>query len=208
MVKQGNWIDYFREGPLLLPFFYAYDAFMNLERGNSFPFYIFPGVKKVGDKEDSILTFMDNLVDIHESERNKHDKDRKFYERFHYVGTNIHRLQNDTVANLMFDTRLTKPQYDKLNSAMSTRFWTYMATMTTFHTLSFAYLCYFFRYRKLSVLPWAVVSVFYAFYFGITNKICYKVIVDSKMSSLARSFGHGSLAQPIGTYTPKGLNFQ
>ena len=86
-----------------------------------------------------------------------------------------------TTHNLMFDTRLTKPQYDKLNSAMSTRFWTYMATMTTFHTLSFAYLCYFFRYRRLSVLPWAVVSVFYAFYFGITNKICYKVIVNCKI---------------------------
>ena len=50
-------------------------------------------------------------------------------------------------------------------------------------------------------------SVFYAFYFGITNKIAYKVIVDSKMSSLARSFGKDGLVQPVGTYTPKGLNF-
>ena len=50
-------------------------------------------------------------------------------------------------------------------------------------------------------------SLFYAFYFGITNKIAYKMIVDNKISSTARSLGHGSLVQPVGTFTPKGLNF-
>ena len=153
MVQQSGWYDYFREGPMLLPFYAIYDTFMNIERGNSFPFYIFPGVKKVGEKEDTVVSFIDNLVDIHEIERNHSDANRNFYERLLYVVTNIHRHQNDTLVNLTFDKRLPKPHYDKLNSVMAVRFWTYMASMTTLHTLSFAYLCYFFRYRRLSVAP-------------------------------------------------------
>mmetsp|Transcript_31559 Transcript_31559/g.36034 ORF Transcript_31559/g.36034 Transcript_31559/m.36034 type:complete len:154 (+) Transcript_31559:13-474(+) len=153
MVKGESWWNNVTDGPLLYPFYHLWQQFMNIERGSKFPFYIYPGVKVVGKKEDTVISFIDNLVDIHEVERNKHDIGKDKLERLLYVLSNIHRHQNDTVVNLMFDTKLSKPQYDKLNSAIAVRFATYMATMTAVHTLGFTYLCYFFRYRRLSVLP-------------------------------------------------------
>ena len=152
----GGWDDYYQmltQGPLFSPLFELYGRFMELERGNKFPFYIFPGVKNVGKKEETFLDFVDNLVDAHEIERNKHDANRDFYDRLVYVATNIHRHQNDTLANLMFDTKLAQPQYDRLNSAIAVRFTTYLVSMTALHTTGFAYLCYFFRYRRLTIVP-------------------------------------------------------
>mmetsp|Transcript_6913 Transcript_6913/g.6070 ORF Transcript_6913/g.6070 Transcript_6913/m.6070 type:complete len:209 (-) Transcript_6913:37-663(-) len=204
-----DWEETFRKWmtePLLLPLFSAYGKFMELERGSKFPFYINPSVKNVDEKENTILDFVDNLVDIHELERNKHDKGRIFYERLYYTVTNFHRLTNDTMVNLTFDTQLPKYQYDKLNNAIEVRYLTYLASMTSLHTMTFASLCYFFRYRRISVLPCAILSVLYANYFSLSNKIGYKIIVDSKVNSLARSFDKEGLVQPVGTYTPKGLN--
>lgn len=54
--------------------------------------------------EDSIIKFMDYLVDAHELERNKQDFGKVFYDRANYVRSNFHRYSNDTMANLMFDT--------------------------------------------------------------------------------------------------------
>ena len=149
----NTWWRDVQDGPLLKPFLGLYMRFMNLERGNSFPFYIYPGVKELGKKEDTLLLFFDDLVDIHELERNKDDATRTFYQRLIYTIENYARLQNDTVANLMFDTKLTKPQYDIVNRSLSVRYMTYMVTMTSMHSLGLMYLCYFFRYRKLTFAP-------------------------------------------------------
>ena len=153
MVDWEAWSRDFMNIPSFNWFFTLYYKFMELERGSKFPFYIYPQVKEIGKKENTLLTFVDNLVDIHELERNKFDLNRDFYDRLLYVSTNIHRLQNDTMANLMFDTKLPKPQYDRLNSVLAVRHTAYIASMTALHTTSFAFLCYFFRYRKLSILP-------------------------------------------------------
>ena len=206
MVDWENTIRRWMMEPLLLPVLSLYESFMELERGNKFPFYISPGVKNIEAKENCLLDFVDNLVDIHEHERNKNDIGRDFYDRLIYVTMNFHRLTNDTMTNLTFDTKLPKYQYDKLNSSMAVRYTTYLLSMTTLHTMSFAYLCYFFRYRRIGVLPCAIISLLYSQYFSLSNKIAYKTIVDSKINGLAKSFGQSGLVQPVGTYTPKGLN--
>ena len=153
MVDWETRVRDFMNQPLLHSLFTAWSRFLSIERGNKFPFYVFPTVKQVGEHENVLLDFVDNLVDIHELERNKDDKSRTFTERFRYVTRNFHRHQNDTVANLMFDTQLTKPQYDKLNSTIAVRYLTYLGTMTALHTAGFTYLCYFFRYRRLTLVP-------------------------------------------------------
>jgi len=48
---------------------------------------------------------MDHLVDAHEIERNKEDLKKNAYQRNEYVLCNWHRYSNDTMANLMFDTK-------------------------------------------------------------------------------------------------------
>ena len=151
-----DWVDYFREkwhDPLFIEVFAMWERIMRLERGNKFPFYIFPNVKKGDGMLDTFLLFVDNLVDAHETERNPYDANKDFYHRAYYVGTNIFRLQNDTLSNMMFDTQLPKPQYDRMNNAIATRTGYYMGLMTAFHTASLAGISYFFRYRKLTILP-------------------------------------------------------
>ena len=68
--------------------------------------------------EDRILLFCDHLVDAHELERNKADSNATQYERTNYVARNFLRYQNDTMANLMFDTKLRQSDYDRLNSVV------------------------------------------------------------------------------------------
>ena len=148
-----QWFDARKQGPILWPILGAYGAFMNLERGNKFPFYISPKVQEGDQSANSLLDFIDNLVDIHEIERNKKDLKRNFYDRLLYSAENHFRLSNDTMVNLMFDTKLTKPQYDRLNNAIAIRHTSYLVFMTGLHTLGFTSLCYFFRYRKLTIAP-------------------------------------------------------
>ena len=152
-ITWSQWFHGVKQGPLLWPILGAYNAFMNLERGNTFPFYISPQVKESDKSANSLLDFVDNLVDIHEIERNKKDLSRNFYDRLLYSYENHFRLTNDTMVNLMFDTRLPKPQYDRLNNAIAIRHTSYLILMTGAHTLGFASLCYFFRYRKLTIAP-------------------------------------------------------
>ena len=69
--------------------------------------------------EDKIINFVDWAVDAHEEGRNPMDRNRNFYQRSVYVLRNFLRYQNPTVANVMFDTKATRPQYDRLNSVIS-----------------------------------------------------------------------------------------
>ena len=59
----------------------------------------------VSSFEDSFLKFLDYLVDAHELERNKNDINKNFYQRTNFVLNNFHRYSNDTMANLIFDTK-------------------------------------------------------------------------------------------------------
>jgi hypothetical protein len=91
---------------------------MDIKRYDHFPFYIYPQGKALSSFEDSVLKFIDHLVDGHELERNKSDFNRSFYYRANYVARNFHRYQNDTMANLMFDTKLRSSDYDRMNSVI------------------------------------------------------------------------------------------
>ncbi len=73
----------------------------------------------VSSFEDNFLRFLDYLVDAHELERNKNDVNKNFYQRTNYVVNNFHRYSNETVANLMFDTKARKSDYDRMNSVVS-----------------------------------------------------------------------------------------
>lgn len=107
----------------------------------------------------------------------------------------------------MFDSQLRKFEYDRLNSVISQRSAAYYLGMTSFHTLSFAYLAYFFRFRRLSLLPTTLVSVAYYFFFTESNKIAYKLIVDNKVIQTTRSLGYNKHVQPVGHLKKRGLNF-
>ena len=129
------------------------------------------------------------MVDAHEQERNTQDFKRSFYQRAGYVYANYLRYQNDTLCNLMFDTQLRRIDYDKLNSVSQKRNLAYYVSMTGFHSLTFMYMAFFFRFRRVSLLSTAAISSAYYFFFTKVNNIAYKVIVDAKIISTARELG-------------------
>ena len=137
---------------------------MNIKRYEHFPFYIYPSSKKVVGFEDSVLKFLDFLVDAHELERNKSDIGKSFYYRAHYTMYNFHRISNDTMANLMFDTKLGKNDYDRMNSVIDQQNMKFYGATTMVHFLSLSYASYFLRYRTLSKPQVLVVGT--ALYFG------------------------------------------
>ena len=151
--------------------------------------------------------FCDHLVDAHELERNKADTNSTQYERTNYVARNFLRYQNDTMANLMFDTKLRQSDYDRLNSTMSMSSIQYYLASSLFHVTALAYASYFFRYRRLNKVQ--VLAVGSAFYYGFStsNSILYKLIVDKKIIDVARQMGYEDHIQPNGTYNNRGFNF-
>lgn len=52
---------------------------MSIRRYDHFPFYIYPSGVSVNNFEEGVLKFIDHLVDAHELERNKCDRNKSFY---------------------------------------------------------------------------------------------------------------------------------
>jgi len=142
------WRD-LQEQPLLTPLMNSYNSLMSIKRYEQFPFYVKPMQTKVAGFEDTVLVFFDHLVDAHELERNKADHNKSFYYRASYVARNFHRYSNDTMANLMFDTKLRKTDYDRMNSVLRQSNYTFYATATFTHVALLSYASYFLRYRTL-----------------------------------------------------------
>ena len=157
------WRD-LQEKPVLTPVLGLYNQFMNIRRYEHFPFYVYPGSRKVVGFEDSVLKFIDFLVDAHELERNKSDSGKSSYNRTNYVFNNFHRYSNDTMANLMFDTKLEKCEYDRMNSVIDQQSFKFYGAATMTHFFALSYASYFLRYRTLSKPQVLVVGT--AFYFG------------------------------------------
>ena len=79
---------------------------MAIERGDKFPYYTFPYVKKWINSENILGDLLSNVLDGHEDQRNNSADNRHTYFRFTYMYENWFRLQNDTFANLHFQTKL------------------------------------------------------------------------------------------------------
>mmetsp|Transcript_35044 Transcript_35044/g.26152 ORF Transcript_35044/g.26152 Transcript_35044/m.26152 type:complete len:174 (+) Transcript_35044:120-641(+) len=171
------------------------------------PFYIYPQAKSWVSFEDTVITFLDWMVDAHELERNKQDNKKTFYMRSVYVSENFFRYQNDTIANMMFDTKARKSDYDRINAANWRGNFKFYLSMTGLHALSLMYLTYFFRYRKVTFVPSLLIGTAYYFYFTKTNQIGYKFFVDKAVISEARRLGYERQVQPVGHFRPRGLNY-
>ena len=63
--------------------------------------------------------------------------------------------------------------------------------MSAFHTFNFMYMCYFFRYRRVSIAPTLLISAGYYYFFTKTTNIGYKLIVDNKVIKKTREIGKG-----------------
>ncbi len=172
------------------------------------PFYIYPQAKSWVSFEDTILTFLDWMVDVHEIERNKADKNRSFYQRSLYVYENFLRYQNETMANVMFDTKARKLDYDRLNATISVANTKYFVATSVFHTLSFMYMAYFFRFRRVGLVPAFAIASGYYYAFTKINNAAYKWFVDRPVIATARQLGLDSHVQPTGHLKNRGHNFQ
>ena len=196
-----------QEKPLMFPLLSSYMNVMNIKRYEHMPFYFYPSGQKLVSFEDGVIKFLDHLTDAHELERNKEDANQSFYNRANYVALNFHRYSNDTMANLTFDTKLRKIEYDRLNSVVDQRTKLFYLSATLTHLTALSYSAYFFRYRSLNKAQ--VILVGTAAYFGFTNinSIQYKTIVDMPVIAEARKMGLTQHIQPNGTTKVRGLNY-
>ena len=203
---QSFWRDV-QEFPLTYPLHRFYSWFMSIERGEHFPFYIYKPTRSVADFEGSVVKFLDYLVDAHELERNKADINRSFYQRSRYVAANFHRYSNDTMANLMFDTKLRQSEYDRLNNTIGQQTALFYASSCLTHLVALSYMAYFFRFRRLSKPQVLAVGSAYYYAYGNINNILYKLTVDQAVVRQARAIGQDHHVQPTGEFKPRGLNF-
>ena len=206
MFDLETWWRDFQERPVLFPLLASYMKFMNIRRYEHMPFYFYPQGQKVVGFEDGVLRFLDFMVDAHELERNKQDNKATFYERANYVTHNFHRYSNDTMANLMFDTQLSKRDYDVMNSVIDRQTKVFYGAATLTHIGLLSWSSFFFRYRTLSKLQVLVAGTAYYAAVAPINNILYKLIVDQSVISQARRLGHDRFVQPNGTLRPRMLN--
>jgi hypothetical protein len=72
------------------------------------PFYFYPTGVNVVSLQDRVINYLDWAVDAHEEARNNSDRNKSFYMRTVYCWDNYLRYQNDTVANIMYETQATQ----------------------------------------------------------------------------------------------------
>lgn len=171
------------------------------------PFYIYPLMKSTVSFEDSVINFLDWMVDAHEDSRNKQDAYRNFHARTVYTYQNFFRLQNDTVANAMFETKATPQQYARLNSVVAQQNLIFYSSAAALHTLAFAGLSFLLRFRRVTLLPTVAAAGAYYCFFANANNILYKLVVDREVLKQARVLGLDHIVQPTGTHRPRGFNF-
>lgn len=195
------------ERPIAFPLFAMYRGFFDIRRYEHMPFYFYPQGVNVVAVQDRILNLADWAVDAHEESRNRNDLNRSFYARSVYVMKNYLRYQNSTVCNAMFDTQATRRQYARLNSVVGQQNLIFYMSTAAVHMTGFAYMSYFFRYRRVGILPiFAIASAYYCAFESVNNTM-YKLIVDKPVLATARSMGLAAQAQPCGTRKNRGFNY-
>jgi len=95
------------------------------------------------------------------------------------------------MANLMFDTQLRKCDYARYNSLLALKNTQFYVAMSSFHSIGFMYMAYFFRFRRVTLAPALLISSAYYYFFTKTNNIAYKLMVDRHVLNLARQSGQG-----------------
>ena len=118
------------------------------------------------------------------------------------------RYQNDTIANCMFDAKLRKLDYDRLNSEVSVANTHFLLATAAIHSVGFMYLSYFFRFRKVGLASAFGISCAYYYAFTKINNAAYKLLVDRPVIATARSLGLERHVQPQGHHKNRGINFQ
>jgi hypothetical protein len=108
----------------------------------------------------------------------------------------------------MYDTKAKKVQYDRLNSVASVGNTQFYAATTAAHTLGFMYMAYFFRFRRVGLLPAFAIASGYYYVFSKVNNSAYKWFVDRPIIQTARDIGLGGYVQPTGHFRNRGYNFK
>ena len=79
---------------------------------------------------------------------------------------------------------------------------------TGVHSLSFAYLSFFFRFRRVTAVPTLAISAGYMAYFQIANNALYKILVDKPVMAEMRALKLDAHVQPVGTTKVRNITFK
>ena len=74
---------------------------------------------------------------------------------------------------MMFDAQAPRAVYDRLNSIISQGNMIFYSAATLIHCTSFAFMSFFFRYRRVGKLPTLAIAGAYSVYFQTTNDALY-----------------------------------
>lgn len=111
MSSDWSWQQLYRDfwnRPIGYPLLTMYNQIMRIKRYDRMPFYFAPVGSAVVSFEDGFINRLDWALDAHEEPRNPGDRNRNFYERANYFMRNYFRYQNDTLCNVMFDTKASR----------------------------------------------------------------------------------------------------
>jgi len=85
------------------------------------------------------------------------------------------------MANLMFDTKLRKSEYDRMNHVVAQSTLNYYLAATFSHLIVLSYSAYFFRFRRLNKVQVLAVGSLYWYGFNSINSTLYSLLVDRKV---------------------------
>jgi len=201
------WRDFW-ERPMAYPLLRLYDQFMSIKRYEHMPFYFYPGGVSVVGQQKKLLDYIDWAVDAHEEARNPADKNKTFYMRSVYLYKNFLRYQNDTACNIMFETKSGRAVYDKLNSVISQSNLHFYIVAPIVHSLGFAWMSFFFRFRRIGVVPTLAIASAYYMAFSTINDVLYKVMVDGPVLAQARALKLDNQCQPVGSFKNRNITYK
>ena len=111
------------------------------------------------------------------------------------------------MCNVMFDVNAPKPVHSRLNATIAEKNLMFYLSATAFHTTTFGWMSFFFRFRRISLVPTLAIGTVYFSVFQNVNNILYKLIVDQAVINETRKLGYSAQVQPLGTRKNRGFNY-
>jgi len=113
------------------------------------------------------------------------------------------------MANMMFDAQAPRAVYDRLNSIITEGNTSFYAAATLTHCTGFAFMSFFFRYRRIGAMPTLLIAGAYSLFFTQSNNALYSLFVDRPVLAVVRGTkDFGSLAQPVGTHRNRNITYK
>lgn len=211
-VKQytkNKWEKFHNEltfGTLPAKIFSPFWWIMERDRGTTFPFY-FPGEKETVVKGlDNLMEGLDLAIQNHEPERYSGEAKHTMVHRLKYVLKHFHIYSNETMANLYFNTRLPKRDYERIENYYNQLYLAFLAFNTVSGVSIVALTNWFYRSKKASIAG-VMITSFFAFSLFIVPYYAGYYVMDGFLSQYVRRLGYEQHIARYGSQYPRNVDY-